>query len=75
MKITLQLVVEAINHCSDKQEADLIFNLKNNTEAWAGIVLGEIIAEHMESMEEGEESDRAEEFRENKLHLPARNLA
>lgn len=72
MKITLQLVVEAINHCSDKQEADLIFNLKNNTEAWAGIVLGEIIAEHMESMEE---SDRAEEFRENKLHLPARNLA
>lgn len=74
-KITLKTVIESLEHCSDKQEAEFLANLNNNTESWAGITLGEMIKEHVTSMEEGEESARAEEEGLRNIHLPARNLA
>lgn len=73
-KITLKTVIEALQHCSDKQEKDLLEWLNKDANGWAGHELGEIISEHIESMEAEEEHD-AEFDREHKLYLAARNRA
>ena len=57
MKITLQTVVDALAHCSDKQEKELLEKLNSGLETWAGVSLGEIIRDHVDSVEEGIEPD------------------
>ena len=51
-KITIKTVIEALEHCSDEQEREFLHFLNEGTESWAGIELGHIISEHIESMEE-----------------------
>lgn len=55
MKINLETVIDAIQHSSNKQEEEFLHHLNQGTESWAGIVLGKMIDEHVESMEEEEE--------------------
>ena len=50
MNITIALIKEALDHCSDKQEQALIGYLNGDLESWAGIELGQILADHVESM-------------------------
>ena len=52
-KITLQTVVDAIGHCSDKQQKEMLDQLNSGQTSWAGIVLGEMILDFVESMQEG----------------------
>ena len=58
MKITLDLVVDAIGHCSNEQERDLPRFLESKSASDAGNVLLDMISDHIESIEEDEESDR-----------------
>jgi hypothetical protein len=50
-KLTLKTVIDALDHCSDKQEAELL-DYVNRVDAWSGIILGEIIRDYLESMKE-----------------------
>lgn len=71
MKITMKTVIEALEHASDKQEAELLGYLNQDLGTWGGILLEQIVHEHIESMEESAEQD-AEFDREHKLYLAAR---
>jgi len=54
-KITLQTVVDAINHCSDKQQKEMLRQLNKGHQSWAGIILGEMIKDYVESIDEENE--------------------
>jgi len=52
MNITIALIKEALDHSSDKQAKALIGYLAGDLESWAGTELGQIVADHVESIEE-----------------------
>lgn len=58
MKITLELITDALGHCSDEQERKLLAFLNIGIDNGAGKVLAEIVSDHIDSIEEDEESDR-----------------
>ena len=51
-KVTLKQVIEALNHCSDEQEKNFIRHLNEGLSTWAGVTLGHIVEDHLESMAE-----------------------
>ena len=57
-QITLETVIDAIGHCSDKQEKRLLAFLNIGIDNGAGKALSEMVKDHIESIEEDEESDR-----------------
>ena len=58
MKITLDLVVDAIGHCSNQQKEDFLLFLNKDLARLSGTALLEMINDHIESIEKDEESDR-----------------
>ena len=58
MKITLDLVVDAIGHCSNEQEEDFLLFLNKDLARLSGSALLEMIDDHVASIQEDEESDR-----------------
>ena len=63
MEITLELIIEALDHASSKQIADIIGYLDKDIDSWAGIVLGTVVREHIKSLE-GDTSPTQQELDE-----------
>jgi len=63
MKITLELIIEALEHASSKEIEAIIGHLHRDIDTWAGIVLGSVVREHIESLE-GDTSPTQQELDE-----------
>ena len=63
MKITLELIIEALDHASYPRRRDITEYLDRGLGSWAGIGLGEIVQEHIESLE-GDTSPTQQELDE-----------
>jgi hypothetical protein len=72
MNITPELVMEAIDHASKEQLDEMCNKFDDNLDTWAGIVIGKMISEHIESLEDIDYSipTEAEEIEEWKIDSP-----
>jgi hypothetical protein len=51
-KTTLTQVIEALDHCSDEQEKAFMGHLNEGLSTWAGVTLGHIVEDHLQSLAE-----------------------
>jgi len=61
-KITLEMVITAINHCSDLQEKEIVDQFNSGKPSWAGIAIMETIENMYEEEEEAVGPPDADEW-------------
>lgn len=59
--ITIDTIISAIEHCSDKQEKEMIRQFKAGQGSWAGIVIEEMLTDYLETPVDINEPTEAEE--------------
>ena len=50
MDITIDTIISAIEHCSNKQESEMIRQFKAGHGSWAGIVIEEMLSDYLDSL-------------------------
>jgi len=61
MDITIDTIISAIEHCSNKQESEMIRQFKAGHGSWAGIVIEEMLSDYLDSLVDMNEPTKAQE--------------